>query len=598
MQRRFLCPGRSGPKGVALVLAAALTFPSCVAHGWRPVALTDIAVRQEHLPERSVRLLTRMGWLDLEPVTGVAFPFLEGRPRSSPGEALLDLRTVTRLAEVSARGALRTISAPDPQSLALVGLRVRFETEGGPVVLDVTGQEYPIVRGHPRECEGSRGQEAQCTGVVRVDLREVKALEVRATDIGKSVGVTLLAVGGTLAVLAVIVALTKESCPFVYADNGDGLRLVGEAYAGAAFRSLQRDDVLPLPSQQRSGSYRVVLRNEARETQYTDRAELLVAEHLPGERVLSAFDGRLLAVGAPRPPAGVVDFAGRSRLAEVALAGDERLWTGDLEHAVRAARPPLREGLVARFDDAPEQPVLELVAGNTPWLDLVFGRFFASMGTSLAVYQARWNDPQAGPNLLGWKEREGVDLRVDLRVGDDWQRVAVIPTVGPMALREIAVPLPATRTGAALEVRVSGGTGFWRVDSLRLSDRLVDEPRVRRLTPARATAADGSDAREVLAVSDGRYHALARMDESLDLGFDLPPLESGSVRSLFLSSNGYYNVHPPIQGRHSPETVRVIQQDPGGLGRFSLALAAQYLARSEHTRPLPVAGRQAAQGAR
>lgn len=595
MRGRFPFPGRSGARAIAVVLAAALAFPSCVSHEWRAVALTDIAVRQEHLPERSVRLQTRTGWLELQPVTGVAFPFVEGRATSGAGEALLDLRTVTKLAEVKAPGVRREIGLSDRRSLALGGLRVRFETESGPVVLDVTGQEYPIVRGHPRGCDGPRGQEVPCSGVVRVDLREVQALEVRATNVGKSVGLTLLGVGGTLAVLIVVVLLTKESCPFVYADGGNGLNLVGEAYAGAAFRSLQRDDVLPLPPQQRPGPYRVVLRNEARETQYTDRAELLLVEHLPGERVLSAFDGRLLAVGASRPPAGVVDFSGRSRLAEVALAGDERLWAGDLEGAVRAAQPPLREGLVARFEDVPPRPVLELVAGNTPWLDLVFGRFFASMGTNLPAYQARWNDPQAGPNLLGWKEREGVDLRVDLRVGGAWQRVAVVPTVGPMALREIAVPLPATAADAALEVRVSGGSGFWRVDSLRLSDRLVGEPRVRRLTPARATAADGSDARDRLAVADGRYHALARMDESLELGFDLPPLESGSVRSVFLSSNGYYNVHPPIQGRRSPETVRAIQQDPGGLGRFSLALAAQYLARFG---PAPVAEGPAAQGAR
>ncbi len=186
------------------------------------------------------------------------------------------------------------------------------------------------------------------------------------------------------------------------------------------------------------------------------------------------------------------------------------------------------------------------------------------------------------PSLLAWKDREGVDLRVEARSDAEWVPVAVVPTVGPVALREIAVPLPATLAGhGPLEVRVSGGTGFWRIDSMRLSIAADRPLGVHRLAPVWARAADGSDAQARLAAADETYHALVEMDEELDLGFELPSPPPGQARSLFLASNGYYNVHPPIQGRHSPETVRRIQEDPGGLGRFSLALAAAYAAELE-----------------
>ena len=48
------------------------------------------------------------------------------------------------------------------------------------------------------------------------------------------IGIPVGIIGG----LALLVALTKESCPIAYVDRGDGWELVGEAYAGAAFRSV------------------------------------------------------------------------------------------------------------------------------------------------------------------------------------------------------------------------------------------------------------------------------------------------------------------------------------------------------------------------
>jgi hypothetical protein len=286
-----------------------------------------------------------------------------------------------------------------------------------------------------------------------------------------------------------------------------------------------------------------------------------------------------VGVGPSHSPSAAVDTRGADRLAEVS-ARDNAVWSGDLERAAAQPDPPLREGLAVSFEPFPgERPVLELVAGNTYWLDLVFGRFFASMGGRLAAYQDRWGAAEAAPRLRAWKDREGVDLRVEVRSGAGWIPVAMVPTVGPLALREIAVPLPEGAAGdGPIEVRLSGGTGFWRVDSVRLSSA-VDRPlHVRWRSPVAARAADGSDVRAQLATADGAYHALAEMDEELHLAFDLPPAPTGTQRSLFLSSNGYYSVHPPIQGRESQETVRLIQQDPGGLGRFSLALAASYAA--------------------
>jgi hypothetical protein len=188
------------------------------------------------------------------------------------------------------------------------------------------------------------------------------------------------------------------------------------------------------------------------------------------------------------------------------------------------------------------------------------------------------NDPTAADRITRWKQREGIDLTVEIDRGNGWQPIATIPTVGPAALREIAVPLPQVDAGrTSLKVRVRGGLGFWRIDRLAMSTRLDSPVQIHRLRPAAARGTGGRDESKTVAAVDRQYQVLELMNERLDLAFDLPPLPSRHARSVFLSTNGYYNVHPPVQSLWSPGTLKTIRDEPGSFSRFSRDLAREYM---------------------
>jgi hypothetical protein len=144
-------------------------------------------------------------------------------------------------------------------------IRVHPKDGSAPVTIDVKKVDLPTVTGIL--VDGPEGE----AKVVTVDLREATTVEVRSVDGWRTAFLVTGIVLGTLLLVAVIVALTKTSCPFVYVDGGDGIRFVGEAYSGATSRATQRDDLLPLPAL--GVRPKVVLSNEARETQFTDVAE-------------------------------------------------------------------------------------------------------------------------------------------------------------------------------------------------------------------------------------------------------------------------------------------------------------------------------------
>jgi hypothetical protein len=443
-------------------------------------------------------------------------------------------------------------------------LRLQLEGEARPLVMKVESMSFPEVTG---TAEGAPGK-------VTVDLRKATRVEVWSVSgwrtVGLVAGVTVAAVGA----FAVLIILTKSSCPFVYADGGDGLRFVGEAYPGATSRATQREDLLPLPP---LGDHpALVLSNEAHETQFTDLLEVVVADHAAGQRALATHDAKVLFAGPGRPPRSAEDLEGRDLLPLVREV-DGLTWQTDLETAARKVPPPSREGMVLTFaSPGPLVPAaLELEAGNTPWLDVVFGRFFALLGDRLEGYLDRADQPESREGALAWREREGVDLKVEVERGGLWERVAVVPSAGPASLRHLAVPLPPT-VEPEVRVRLSGGVGFWRVDEAALAPIGAEDPRVAHFGPTRAVDGAGADVRSLLAAADGRFQVLGDRGERVDLRFELPPPGPGLERGAFLRTSGYYRVHRPPQAVLSRDTLYRLRDEPGSLSRFSIELFQRY----------------------
>jgi hypothetical protein len=136
-------------------------------------------------------------------------------------------------------------------------------------------------------------------------------------------------------------------------------------------------------------------------------------------------------------------------------------------------------------------------------------------------------------------------------------------------MRDVAIAFPQDwPVDEPLRVRVSGGNGFWRVDSLAVSALLEARPPLRRVLPRSAIGIDGGDQTAVLAAADGRYNTLSRDGDWLEARFDLPPVPPGARRAVFLFTNGYYNPHPPSRPDRSLRTLKRIRDEEGALVRY------------------------------
>ncbi len=423
---------------------------------------------------------------------------------------------------------------------------------------------YPFIVGEIDESRGvvpSDPVERSATHR-RFNVDEATKVESYKLSGWKVAGLSGAAVVGAVVAAALIIVAT--SCPTVYVVDGAQQVLVGEAYPGAIFRSVQREDLLPLPPIEGS-TLKLRLRNDNPEIQYTDAASLMLIEHQPNQRAVATHDGRALVVSGSRAPARVIDLNGAD-VSERVRAADDLVWQSDMDVAFRAGQRDPREGLVATFDESSaERLALEIRAENTLWMSAVFHSGFAMMGSSFGPLMKAANSAER-TRIEAWRAREGVDLRVELLRDGNWSEVALVQTPGVAALRTMAVPLGPAGTGQ-VQVRLSGGFGFWRIGSVALTTIIDDEPE--------ATIVSSSEARALVGEKDGRYHVMRQYGESVDLTFALPPQGTG-VRTAFLASSGYYNPLPPQTRRPQLAALNAISRTTGGLAGLGIDLYARH----------------------
>ena len=442
--------------------------------------------------------------------------------------------------------------------------------DGRVVIAQPYRLDYPKLTGRIVELEGSPmgWQPAQpgvrLGGTATFDLEQAQLVRLWKINPWKAVA---LSVGIPVGIIAVIL-VTKQSCPFVFVDDGSGERLVGEGYPSAIYRSIQREDLLELPVRG-NGDLKLRLANLVDETQYTDRLDLLTVDHAVGERALATPDATVVVVGPSRPPLEARDLDGSDCLTKVS-AVDQQVWKTDLQRVAAQPRPALREGLTAGFAAVAGRPVLEVQLRSTRWLEAVTGRYFAAMGDQFPDLLERLNSAE-GTRIQDWRHQEGIDLQAEVLQNGRWRPLGFLYPTGAACYRRIALPFPEdwSSTGP-IQVRISGGTGFWWVDALALSSRSADQPAPLRVPLKAARGPNGEDHRAVLEAADRKFHVMSQPGDEVDTRFALPPIPEGSVRTVFMRIHGYYNPHAPALPRKSLLTLNRMLNEEGAFVRFGL----------------------------
>jgi hypothetical protein len=379
-------------------------------------------------------------------------------------------------------------------------------------------------------------------GRYTLQLDRVQKIEVIEHDSKRTTNSYVIgAIGytiGAVAVVGIIAAALKSSCPFVSAYDGDEFRLQGEIFGGSIYPQLARHDYLPLRMKpMEDGSLQLKISNELQEKQFTDLAELWVVNHDRQTKVIADEQGNLYSITAPQAPVRASLNDRKDVLTALLRSGDQELLYLD-----DSSRPDASNEVHLQFQYPQEAKTGRLLLSlkNSYWLDLMYGELARGFGTYYATYMQEQKSRSA-LELLKWVREQQIPLKISVKTTRGWKEVATITTVGPLATREIAVPVDlADAAEPLIEIRLSSGFMFWEIDQVAMDFGRADQFTVQKLSPVSAIDQRGLDVAPRLQKEDGIFLEQPEIGNVATIAYKPVTPVNPPAQTYILHTKGYY----------------------------------------------------------
>ena len=415
------------------------------------------------------------------------------------------------------------------------------------------------------------------TGNYSLSLDKVQKIEVVEKDKQRTTGSYIIgAIGytiGAIAVAAIIVAATKSSCPFVSAYTDNEFALQGEIYGGAIYPQLTRDDYMPLRMQPAAnGTLQVKISNELQERQYTDFADLLIVTHDKNSKVLSDEKGNLYEIKQPQLPVKAWTTNNADALAPLLQANDNRLLHFDDTLATDAGNY-----VITKFTKPVNVQKAKLVLSikNSYWLDYLYGEMAKGFGSYYNTYIKKQHKTPV-EKLLKWTKDQKLPLEISIKTKDGWQKVTDLTTIGPLATREVVVPIDLSAiNNETVEIKLSSGFMFWEIDYAAIDYSADKNFEVERVSPSVATDEAGKNVLLLLQKRDGIYLEQPVPGNMVTLQYKCKPQAANTSRSYILNTRGYYEHVRDFKGAPNISFLNQFKQ-PNAFPVFSLQLYKKF----------------------
>jgi hypothetical protein len=406
-------------------------------------------------------------------------------------------------------------------------------------------------------------------------VEDILYVRVKRADVGMSIVATLGVLALAFLTAVVIVAATKESCPFVYSFNGEDYVFDAEPLGGAICRGLSKTDYSRLDHLQPvEGKYHLLLRNEVEETQHLDEMKLVVIDHEMNTEIVPDLAGNMHTIAAPVAPLAAIDEKGAD-LTKFVQAQDEIFWQTHLP-ARPAFRPQnLRHELTFEFPKPAGVKSARLIVnlGTALWGSHMIREMLQLRGDKVDTWYEAVN--RGGPELLElfqFIEREELYvLKLNVKEGDTWVQRGAIPGAGPLITEDKIVPLDLSGvSGDKLTLRLNPPMSFWTIDYLAVEYGGHPAAEMKEITLAQAHDQQNNDVTALLQTKDDRAYVMSQVGDWAKISFDVHPQQPGTKRTIFLKTFGYYEIHLDKQQPQKSELIRQLSATPGMIVEYAL----------------------------
>ena len=373
-----------------------------------------------------------------------------------------------------------------------------------------------------------------------IPLEYLEEIQVIDPDTGATVASyflgTLGVIAGAFAILLVIVAATKSSCPYVFSYNGETFLFEGEIFGGAIMQNLQREDYIPLPGLKiENNQVRVRINNELKEKHFVDVANLLMVSHPMGTRVLIDSNGKPRIISNTVQPTEAYTLKGNEVLNPLLEKDNNCILFNEENENTNA--------VILKFsnENPMEKSRLMLTAKNTLWLDYIFTKFTEKLGGFFDLWMKEQAELTAQQRMQRTIE-EGFPLTVSVLKKGKWQIIEHIPTVGPLAMRDFVIPVNTKELGKEILIKIETGFLYWELDYAAMDFTPQSNINLKRIKATEVYSSDQLNWKKALSRVDGKYMEQPAPGMIAEMTFAVEPGKTELQQSFFLHTSGYYEL--------------------------------------------------------
>jgi hypothetical protein len=406
-------------------------------------------------------------------------------------------------------------------------------------------------------------------GMISMPVTSIEKMEIYEKDLAATVGSWTLGflgvTAGAFTIFLILVAIFKESCPFIYTWDGENYQFAGEIYSGSIYKNLERHDYLRLPFYPDQQSYQLKITNEAYEIQRTNQLELVVADHQKNCEVMMDKNGKVLTLSSPQPPVTATNLRNQD-ITLLLRDKDRQIYqtastTGDYD---------LTDGVILQFPSPgkAETAKLAIRAKNSVMLDFMLGKFHDMFGSAYH-YIMKMQGEQPREELVQWTLDQGIPLSVSVKRNNNWDFVDYYNVAGPMAFKDDVLEIPLQgNENSPLEVKLEFGSFFWEIDYAAIDYSTAATVTTYTMPVRSAVNERGKDVSRLLRSDDSKYYTQPATENNAVVTFDLPAA-NGLERTIYLHSKGWYELIRNPRGPHDKEYLLTFKQ-PGRFNQFVL----------------------------
>lgn len=402
---------------------------------------------------------------------------------------------------------------------------------------------------------------------VSIPVSAINKLEIYDRDTATTVGSYFLGTLGYTAaafvVIGVIVALTKESCPFIYTWDGENYQFSGEIYSGSIHKPLERNDYLKLATYHNQQSYSLKITNEVREIQHTNLLELLVIDHHENTTILTDKNGQIHCLSHTMVPNSATSLSGEN-VTELMSSKDNLFY----QSASTQPDLPVKDGVILEFPNQGKARTAKLAihAKNSIMLDYMIGQFHDLFGKAYKGYMKRQQDATEG-QMRQWALNQGIPLSVYVERDRKWEFVDYYNIAGPMKFKDdvLSIPLRGNET-VPLKVKMEYGSFLWEIDYAAVDYSTNEEVKSYTVPIKTAISEDQKDVTSLILNDDLNYYTQPSMDNAAIVTFDLPEL-TDQERTIILHSKGWYEIIRDPVGKPDIDKLKAFR-NPGHFNQF------------------------------